>query len=80
MAKDQYTYFRIEARELLEGLNQAVLDLDRGERGKGLVGRFLRFAHTLKGASRVVRSFRSVGTVSQWDGSPSQFHSLSPSY
>jgi two-component system chemotaxis sensor kinase CheA len=55
MAKDQYKYFRIEARELLEGLNQAVLDLERGERGKDLVGRVLRLAHTLKGASRVVK-------------------------
>src|SRR3984893_9932441 len=55
MARDQYKYFRIEARELLEGLNQAVLDLERGERGKDLVGRILRLAHTLKGASRVVK-------------------------
>jgi two-component system chemotaxis sensor kinase CheA len=55
MEKDPYKYFRIEARELLEGLNQAVLDLERGERGKDLVGRVLRFAHTLKGASRVVK-------------------------
>src|ERR1700694_4060249 len=55
MARDQYKYFRIEARELLEGLNQAVLDLERGERGKDLVGRLLRLAHTLKGASRVVK-------------------------
>jgi two-component system, chemotaxis family, sensor kinase CheA len=55
MVKDQYKWFRIEARELLEGLNQAVLDLERGERGQDLVGRLLRFAHTLKGASRVVK-------------------------
>jgi two-component system chemotaxis sensor kinase CheA len=55
MAKDQYKYFRIEARELLEGLNQAVLDLERGERGTDLVGRLLRLAHTLKGASRVIK-------------------------
>jgi two-component system, chemotaxis family, sensor kinase CheA len=55
MARDQYKYFRIEARELLEGLNQAVLDLEQGERGKDLVGRVLRLAHTLKGASRVVK-------------------------
>ena len=55
MARDQYKYFRIEARELLEGLNRAVLDLERGERGKDLVGRILRLAHTLKGASRVVK-------------------------
>src|SRR5258706_13012934 len=55
MARDQYKYFRIEARELLEGLNQAVLDLERGERGKDLVARVLRLAHTLKGAARVVK-------------------------
>jgi two-component system chemotaxis sensor kinase CheA len=55
MAKDQYKYFRIEARELLEGLNQVVLDLERGKRGADLVGRLLRLAHTLKGASRVVK-------------------------
>jgi two-component system chemotaxis sensor kinase CheA len=55
MVKDQYKYFRIEAREILEGLNAAVLELEGGECGKGLVGRLLRFAHTLKGASRVVK-------------------------
>jgi two-component system chemotaxis sensor kinase CheA len=58
MAKDQYKYFRIEARELLEGLNQGVLELERGDRGKDLVGRILRFVHTLKGASRVVKQPR----------------------
>src|SRR5580704_5813520 len=55
MAKDQYKYFRVEARELLEGLGQDVLELERGGRGKDLVGRILRLVHTLKGASRVVK-------------------------
>jgi two-component system, chemotaxis family, sensor kinase CheA len=55
MAKDQYRYFRIEARELLEGLNQAVLELERGGTGTEALGRLLRLAHTLKGASRVVK-------------------------
>jgi two-component system, chemotaxis family, sensor kinase CheA len=57
MAKDQYKYFRIEARELLEGLNQAVLELERGDpvQDKELIARLLRLAHTLKGASRVVK-------------------------
>jgi len=55
MAKDQYKYFRIEARELLEGLNLAVLELERGGSGKDLIARLLRLAHTLKGASRVVK-------------------------
>src|SRR5260370_26442536 len=55
MAKDQYKYFRIEARELLEGLNRAVLELERGGNQKEVLGRLLRLAHTLKGASRVVK-------------------------
>src|SRR5882757_130329 len=55
MAKDQYKYFRIEARELLEGLGQAVLELERGGSRKEVLGRLLRYAHTLKGASRVVK-------------------------
>ncbi len=55
MAKDQYKYFRIEARELLEGLSQAVLELERGGIRKEVLGRLLRLAHTLKGAARVVK-------------------------
>jgi two-component system chemotaxis sensor kinase CheA len=55
MAKDQYKYFRIEARELLEGLNQTVLELERGGPTQELVAKILRLAHTLKGASRVVK-------------------------
>src|SRR6266852_3535169 len=55
MAKDQYKYFRIEARELLEGLNQGVLELERGGSQKDVLARLLRLAHTLKGASRVVK-------------------------
>src|SRR4029077_2936694 len=55
MAKDQYKYFRIEARELLEGLGQTVLELERGGIGREVLARLLRLAHTLKGASRVVR-------------------------
>jgi two-component system chemotaxis sensor kinase CheA len=55
MVKDQYKYFRIEVRELLEGLNQTVLELERGGSRKEVLGRLLRMAHTLKGASRVVK-------------------------
>lgn len=58
MAKDQYKYFRIEARELLEGLSQAVLALERGENQSEMLARLLRLAHTLKGASRVVKQSR----------------------
>lgn len=55
MSADPYKYFRIEARELLEGLSRGALELEKGEAGKELVGRLLRQAHTLKGASRVVK-------------------------
>jgi two-component system chemotaxis sensor kinase CheA len=65
MAKDQYKYFRIEARELLDGMGRAVLELERGASGGSsgaagegaadLVARILRMAHTLKGASRIVK-------------------------
>lgn len=55
MSQDPYKYFRIEARELLEGLGKGLLDLEKGAGGKEAVGRLLRLAHTLKGASRVVK-------------------------
>lgn len=55
MTKDPYRYFRVEARELLEGLTQGVLELDRGSAAPDLIARLLRFAHTLKGAARVVK-------------------------
>jgi two-component system, chemotaxis family, sensor kinase CheA len=55
MTKDRYKYFRVEARELLEGLSQGVLELERDSSNKDLVARILRLAHTLKGAARVVK-------------------------
>ena len=55
MAKDPYRYFRIEARELLDQLSKAVLDLEKGSSGAEQVSRLLRLAHTLKGAARVVK-------------------------
>jgi two-component system, chemotaxis family, sensor kinase CheA len=55
IAKDPYRYFRVEARELLDGLTQGVLELERGTVSKDLIGKLLRLAHTLKGAARVVK-------------------------
>src|SRR5713226_701101 len=54
MAKDPYTYFRVEARELIEGLSQGVLSLEKDGLSPEVVSRMLRLAHTLKGAARVV--------------------------
>ena len=53
-ARDPLRYFRIEARELVDQISAAVLDLDQRP-GPDLVARLLRFAHTLKGAAWVVK-------------------------
>ncbi len=55
MAQDPYRYFRVEARELLEQLGQATLELEKEGARAELVQRLLRFGHTLKGAARVVK-------------------------
>ena len=55
MAKDPYRYFRVEARELLDGLTQGVMALEKGSSSPEVVPRLLRLAHTLKGAARVVK-------------------------
>lgn len=55
MAKDPYKYFRIEARELIDGLVQGVLELEKGSTKPEVYAGLLRLAHTLKGAARVVK-------------------------
>ncbi|MGC4061553.1 MAG: ATP-binding protein [Aquabacterium sp.] len=55
MSKDPYRYFRIEARELLDEMSRAVLDLEKGAAVGTGMAKLLRLAHTLKGAARVVR-------------------------
>lgn len=55
MNKDPYRYFRIEARELLDEMSRAVLDLEKGAPVQGEMPKLLRMAHTFKGAARVVR-------------------------
>ena len=55
MAKDPYRYFRIEARELVDGLGKATLELEKRGDDRSLVDHLLRLAHTLKGAARVVK-------------------------
>ena len=54
MSKDIYRYFRIEARELIDGLAQGALALEQ-EPDHARVSPLLRLAHTLKGAARVVK-------------------------
>ena len=51
---DPYKYFRIEAREILDGLTRGLLDLEKqGGESEELIGECFRLAHTLKGAARV---------------------------
>jgi two-component system, chemotaxis family, sensor kinase CheA len=52
--RDPYRYFRVEARELLDGLGGGVLKLEKGGTPEVVAG-LLRLAHTLKGAARVVK-------------------------
>jgi two-component system chemotaxis sensor kinase CheA len=54
LAKDPYKYFRIEARELCEQMASGVLEIESHFDAE-LIARLLRFAHTLKGAARVVK-------------------------
>jgi two-component system chemotaxis sensor kinase CheA len=55
MARDPYKYFRVEARELVDGLGRGALEVEKGNGGTEPIASMLRLAHTLKGASRVVR-------------------------
>jgi two-component system chemotaxis sensor kinase CheA len=54
MGADPLRYFRVEARELIDQISAGVLDLDQ-QPGPELVAKLLRYAHTLKGAARVVK-------------------------
>jgi two-component system chemotaxis sensor kinase CheA len=54
-ARDPYKYFRVEARELLEGLQRGVAGLETPDGDPDRIPALLRLAHTLKGAARVVR-------------------------
>jgi two-component system chemotaxis sensor kinase CheA len=55
MARDPYRYFRVEGRELLDQLGKGALELGKGNSLPELIATMLRLAHTLKGASRVVK-------------------------
>src|SRR3989338_3439008 len=55
MSKDPYKYFRLEARELLDNLSQGILDFEKNGIRAEQITNLLRYAHTLKGAARVVK-------------------------
>ncbi len=51
---DPFRYFRLEAQELLEQLTRGLLSVEEGSGDAQAVPTLFRFAHTLKGAARVV--------------------------
>lgn len=55
MVKDPYRFFRVEAREILDGLVLAATRLGKDASDADSIARILRLSHTLKGAARVVR-------------------------
>jgi two-component system, chemotaxis family, sensor kinase CheA len=54
MPPDPYRYFRLEARDLVDQLASGARELEE-DRNTALIQRLLRWAHTLKGAARVVK-------------------------
>lgn len=63
MARDLYKYFRVEAQELLAQLHEGALALEKPGANAELVSRLLRYAHTLKGAARVVKQLGIAETA-----------------
>ncbi len=59
-ARDPLRYFRVEARELLDGLRRGLAGLAEGD--PTAIAEVLRHAHTLKGAARVV----GEGGLAEW--------------
>ncbi len=54
-AADPYKYFRLEARDLLSQISSGILELERDGNTGNHVQKLFRYAHTLKGAARVVK-------------------------
>ncbi|MBF0225075.1 MAG: response regulator [Desulfobacterales bacterium] len=53
--EDPYKYFKIEASEIMINLTKSLLGLDKKPDDQNLIKEIFRYAHTLKGASKVVR-------------------------
>lgn len=74
MTADPLRYFRPEARELVDGLTEGLLALERGEGDvREHLARLMRQAHTLKGAARVVRLPDLADTAHEFENQLSPF-------
>jgi len=58
LENDPLHYFRIEAQELLEQISHGLFSVEEGSADPKLVSQLFRYAHTLKGAARVVGQTR----------------------
>ncbi len=63
MARDPFRFFKIEANELVEKLNSGFLQLEHDTQDGQLINELFRYAHTLKGASRLVK-LNNIGQIS----------------
>lgn len=63
MAKDPHRFFKIEAKDLLEKISQDLLELENNTHDEEIINRLFRYAHTLKGSSRLVK-LDQIGEVS----------------
>ena len=68
VTSDPLRYFRIEARELCDGIARGLAELEEGGAEPAVVARLLRFAHTLKGAARVVRQLELAEIAHRLEG------------
>jgi two-component system chemotaxis sensor kinase CheA len=73
MPTDPYKYFLPEARDLLDQLGQGALELEKGLGSADLVQRLLRYAHTLKGAARVVKQVEIADRAHAIEGALAPF-------
>ena len=53
--RDPYRFFKIEVAEILENLNRGFLQLEKQPEKREIFDELFRQAHTLKGASRLVK-------------------------
>ncbi len=62
--KDPYRFFKIEAKELLDKLNEGFVEIEKNP-SDDLLNQLFRSAHTLKGAARLVR-LENIGEIAHY--------------
>ncbi|RYZ04589.1 MAG: hybrid sensor histidine kinase/response regulator [Myxococcales bacterium] len=65
--QDPLKYFRVEARDIVEQLQGGLLELERSGAHPSRTQSLLRFAHTLKGAARVVKQLEIANLAHRFE-------------